>query len=84
MIVSSSDSARVDQFALKQKEAIIFDMDGVIVDSEPLHERASQLVFAQYGIELDENVFNPFKGKTDRNIVEFLIDEYQNQRSHSR
>jgi beta-phosphoglucomutase-like phosphatase (HAD superfamily) len=29
--------------------AILFDMDGVIVDSEPLHERAFRHVFAEIG-----------------------------------
>ena len=29
--------------------AVIFDMDGVIVDSEPLHEKAFQAVFEEMG-----------------------------------
>lgn len=34
-------------------QAIIFDFDGVIVDSEPLHFQATQSVFAPLGVSLD-------------------------------
>jgi len=34
-------------------QAIIFDFDGVIVDSEPLHFQATQSVFASLGVPLD-------------------------------
>ena len=34
---------------MKPFRAVIFDMDGVIVDSEPLHERAFREVFAELG-----------------------------------
>jgi len=35
-------------------EAISFDMDGVLVDSEPLHTRATTLLLADCGLEWDE------------------------------
>ncbi len=35
--------------------AVIFDMDGVICDSEPLHLRAFQLVLKEEGIDLLDN-----------------------------
>ena len=76
MVVSGDD---VKQYKLESKTAFIFDMDGVVIDSEPLHERASQRVFSAYGIELDNAVFEPFKGKTDRDIVTFLIAEHNIQ-----
>jgi hypothetical protein len=37
--------------------ALIFDMDGVIVDSEALHESAKQQALRSAGIEVDELVF---------------------------
>ena len=77
MVVSGSDSVDLTQFGLDKKDAIIFDMDGVVINSEPLHERASQHVFSSYGIELDETIFEPFKGKTDRDIVTHLISEHK-------
>ena len=35
--------------SMKRFNAIIFDMDGVIVDSEPRHERAFREVFQEMG-----------------------------------
>lgn len=34
-------------------QAIIFDFDGVIVDSEPLHFKATRKAFAELGVHLD-------------------------------
>jgi HAD superfamily hydrolase (TIGR01509 family) len=38
---------------------MIFDMDGVILDSEPLHENARQMMFRNFGIVPDKNFPNP-------------------------
>jgi len=38
-------------------QAILFDMDGVIVDSEPLHKRAHEETFKQYDIVLTDEDF---------------------------
>jgi len=47
-------------------QAVIFDMDGVIVDSEPLHERAFLHVFEQIGYGGRHGVeFADYYGKSD-------------------
>lgn len=47
-------------------EAILFDMDGVIFDSEPLHIAAFRTVLSRYGHELSqEDYVEHFAGKTD-------------------
>ena len=43
----------------KDIKAIIFDMDGVILDSEPLHEIARQRMFQRLQITPDESFPNP-------------------------
>jgi HAD superfamily hydrolase (TIGR01509 family) len=51
---------------MKKVQAIIFDMDGVIVDSEPWHERAFREVFAEIGFSANHGVdFPAYYGKSD-------------------
>ncbi|NLT11414.1 MAG: HAD family phosphatase [Clostridiaceae bacterium] len=44
--------------------AIVFDMDGVLLDSEPLHDRTNIEILKTYGIEADASVTDPFVGRT--------------------
>lgn len=58
----------------KQYKAIIFDMDGVIVDSEPHHERAYLEMFSQLGYAENHGVnFNDYVGRSDRALLEDFI-----------
>ncbi|MEO8426378.1 MAG: HAD family phosphatase [Verrucomicrobiota bacterium] len=51
---------------MKRFKAIIFDMDGVIVDSEPLHERAFREIFAEMGYGENHGVdFAAYYGRSD-------------------
>lgn len=51
---------------MKQFQAIIFDMDGVIVDSEPLHERAFRDVLDEIGRGENHGIdFPAYYGKSD-------------------
>ena len=45
-------------------DAMIFDMDGVLVDSEPLHTRATTLLLADCGLEWDERESAAYIGLT--------------------
>lgn len=54
---------------MKLPEALLFDMDGVLVDSEPLHKRAKELAFAEIGIVLPEAVYDSYKGRPDRTMM---------------
>lgn len=42
--------------------AAIFDMDGVLVDSEPLHIRTDAIALAHFGVELDPETFRGYTG----------------------
>jgi HAD superfamily hydrolase (TIGR01509 family) len=51
---------------MKRFEAVIFDMDGVIVDSEPLHERAFRIVFDEMGYGDSHGIdFPAYYGRSD-------------------
>jgi HAD superfamily hydrolase (TIGR01509 family) len=59
---------------MSQARAVIFDMDGVIVDSEPRHERAFLEVVTELGYGDSHGVqFAEYVGRTDRELwVDFV------------
>lgn len=58
---------------MRLPEGLIFDMDGVLVDSEPLHKRAKELAFAEIGIVLPESVYDSYKGRPDRTMMPEIL-----------
>ncbi|MBX9692110.1 MAG: HAD family hydrolase [Cyanobacteria bacterium] len=55
---------------MEQKiKAMIFDMDGTLVDSEPLHLMAYQTVLRPLGVEFGENSNQKYLGMKDSEIV---------------
>lgn len=59
------------------KNIVIFDMDGVIVDSEPLHTDHLQIFLTNLGVESPEKITINLKGRNARTIWGLLIDEFQ-------
>ena len=56
-------------------KAIIFDLDGVIVDSMPLHHEAYKQIFEQFGITLDDQTFQKeFAGMKAEEIFNTFLD----------
>lgn len=58
---------------MRAPKALIFDMDGVLVDSEPLHMRAKEMAFQEHGIVLPEAVYDSFKGRPDRTMFPEIL-----------
>jgi HAD superfamily hydrolase (TIGR01509 family) len=55
-------------------KALVFDMDGTIVDSDPTHLRAFADAFAPYGVHVDEEVFRTqISGRTNPHIFGALL-----------
>jgi len=46
-------------------KCIIFDMDGVIIDSEPIHQECEKKIFRLLGINISEEEHNTMVGTTD-------------------
>ncbi len=56
-------------------KAVLFDMDGVIVDSEPLHVAAFQATIKEYGRNLSADEYKDFfAGRTDQAGFEKYFD----------
>ncbi len=58
-------------------KAVLFDMDGVIVDTEPLHHRAYKMMFDDVGIEVSDAMYRSFTGQSTRGICEFLCNHFE-------
>ncbi len=56
---------------LKDFDAIIFDMDGVLIDSEPLWKIAMEFVFGQYGSTLIHQDFQKTVGLRIDEVIAF-------------
>ena len=57
-------------------KAILFDMDGVIVDSEPLHKKAYFNMFKDIGIDVSEKLFESFTGQSTLKICRSLCKDF--------
>ena len=51
-------------------------MDGVLIDSEPMHREAARRVFSDHGLPIPEAFYDDVKGRTDRDIMEEVAGAY--------
>lgn len=61
---------------LQDVRAILFDMDGVLIDSEPIHEKAQRLVFDRYGLTVPDTAYASFKGMVEREVFHRVVREF--------
>ena len=58
---------------------VIFDMDGVIVDTEPVHHFAYYQHFNELNIEISDEMYRSFTGNSTRNIFQKLKSQFDLQ-----
>ncbi len=63
--------------SLETFEAVIFDMDGVLIDSEPLWKIAMEKVFSDLGCNLSKNDFQKTVGLRIDEVITFWNKEQQ-------
>jgi beta-phosphoglucomutase-like phosphatase (HAD superfamily) len=57
-------------------KGVIFDMDGVLIDSEPHHFRIESLMFRENGIDVSREEHDGFVGTGGREMFELLKKKY--------
>jgi len=55
---------------------VIFDMDGVIVDTEPVHHYAYKQHFKELDIEVTPQMYAEFTGSSTKNIYTIIKDRF--------
>lgn len=58
-------------------KGVIFDMDGVIVDSEQLHEFCEKQVLKEYNINLTPSIFAEVKGLRDKEALHYYSRRFK-------
>jgi len=53
-------------------QAILFDLDGVIIFSEDLHASAKKATLDRHGIKYPVNLFKEFKGRPDKDFWNYV------------
>ena len=56
--------------------AVLFDMDGVIVDTEPLHRKAYFKMFSDVNIDVNEDLYASFTGQSTINICKRIVNHF--------
>ncbi|HLV23157.1 MAG TPA: HAD family phosphatase [Moheibacter sp.] len=57
-------------------KAVLFDMDGVIVDTEPLHRKAYFKMFEKFGVNVTPELYAGFAGASTRKVCQTIIDTF--------
>ncbi|MDH3710498.1 MAG: HAD family phosphatase [Cyclobacteriaceae bacterium] len=57
-------------------KTVVFDMDGVIIDSEPIHMEIQNSLFSRFGIAISQDEYLSYIGRSSKNMWQELIQKF--------
>jgi len=66
----------MDEIFNKNIKAILFDMDGVVIDSEKLYSQSEKKLLAQYGVKFEESDWYYIKGCTEKEFYDLVYSKF--------
>jgi len=67
------------QPAAPPRLAVIFDLDGVLADTEPLWSRSAELVLQRHGARFDPGLKPRFMGRHPLEVAQIMVEHYSLQ-----
>ena len=61
----------------KEVKCVIFDMDGVIIDSEEIHKKAYYETFTSIGVDVSDDLYKTLTGSSTINAFEKLVAHFK-------
>ncbi|MEX0721510.1 MAG: HAD family phosphatase [Balneolaceae bacterium] len=62
---------------MKEIKTVIFDMDGVIINSEPVHMKVEQEIFCELGLNISEQEHLTYVGRSGMDMMSVIFEKYQ-------
>ena len=59
-----------------QIKGILFDLDGTVIDSEPLYQKGEIKLFREYGVKIPNEDWKIFRGTTEQNFYTIAMKRY--------
>jgi len=56
-------------------KAVIFDMDGVIIDSEEIHVRSEKALYEKYNLKIEKEDWNYVKGRNAQDSHSYILQK---------
>jgi beta-phosphoglucomutase-like phosphatase (HAD superfamily) len=63
---------------MQKIEAIIFDMNGVIIDDEHLHKQAEVITAKHFGFDVPDYEWENMRGRKSTDIFTYIVNNYGN------
>ena len=60
----------------KDIKCVIFDMDGIIIDSEEIHKKAYYETFKSIGVDVSDDLYKTFTGSSTINAFQKLVAHF--------